>query len=49
MADKAQGQAQPQGQTQDRRNKDVFWELGFATKENDPTDPTGKKTIAVCK
>jgi len=45
----AQGQAQGQGQGQDRRNKGVFWELGLAIKENDPTDPTGKKMRAVCK
>jgi len=44
---KGQGQAQAQGQ--DRRNKGVFWELGLAIKENDPTDPTGKKMRTVCK
>ncbi len=43
----AQGQAQAQGQ--DRGNKGVFWELGLAIKENDPTDTTGKKMRAVCK
>ncbi len=42
-------QTQAQGQAKDRRNKGVFWELGLATKENDPTDPTGKKIRAVCK
>jgi len=51
MADNqyAQGQGQAQGQVQDRHNKGVFWELGLAIKENDPTDPTGKKMRAVCK
>jgi len=39
----AQGQAQAQGQ--DRRNKGVFWDLGLAIKENDPTDPTGKSFL----
>ncbi len=41
--------AQGPAQAQDRRNKGVFWELGMAIKENDPTDPTGKKMRAVCK
>ena len=49
--DQAQGQAQGQAQAQgqDRRNKGVFWDLGLAIKENDPTDPTGKKMRAICK
>jgi hypothetical protein len=45
----AQGQGQAQAQAQDRRNKGVFWELGLAIKESDPTDATGKKMRAVCK
>ena len=55
MADQDQDQAQPQAQAQaqaqaqDRRNKGVFWDLGLAVKESDPTDPTGKKMRAVCK
>jgi len=47
--DQAQLQAQAQAPGQDRRNKGVFWELGLEIKENDPTDPTGKKMRAVCK
>jgi len=51
--DQAQGhpQGHPQGQAQgqDRQNKGVFWDLGLAIKETDPTDPTGKKMRAICK
>jgi len=39
--------ADDQAQGKDRRNKGVFWELGLAIKENDSTDPTGKKMRAV--
>jgi hypothetical protein len=41
--------AEVPAQEKDRRNKGVFWELGFAIKENDPADPTGQKKRAVCK
>ena len=27
----------------------VFWELGLADKEKDPTDPTGKRFQAICR
>ncbi len=43
MAEDQAAQAQGQAQAHDRRNKGVFWELGLAIKENDPTDTTGKK------
>jgi hypothetical protein len=28
-------------------NRAVFWELGLAEKEKDPTDPTGKRFQAI--
>jgi len=30
-------------------NRAVFWQLGLAEKERDPTDPTGKRFQAICR
>ncbi len=34
---------------QEKGSRAVFWELGLAIKEKDPTDPTGKRYQAICK
>ncbi len=36
-------------QGQYRRNCGVFSELGLAEREKDPTDPTGKRWLAICR
>ncbi len=34
---------------QDKGGRAVFWELGLSVKEKDPTDPTVKRFLAICK